>query len=165
LLNGQGLSTGTNINTSGKVTVGALSSLNVGGSYTQITGTMIVDGTLTAPSGATLQKGSLVGKGTVVSAITSWVGHCRRCFDQAGKAFDHWQLHAAVERCAKQLHRRHGRRNVRRSGRLERREPWGNPRYQVSEWFRSRRKGIASQSLPAPGEWKVRDRNRNQHQF
>ena len=71
LLNGQGLSTTTNVNNSGKVTVGTLSSLNVGGSYTQITGTTTVDGTLTAPSGATLQKGSLVGKGTVASAVTS----------------------------------------------------------------------------------------------
>jgi len=55
----------------GKTTVSANSKFTVGGSYTQTAGTTKVDGTLTAPSGFLLQGGTLFGKGTIASAVTS----------------------------------------------------------------------------------------------
>lgn len=71
LQKGQALTTATNLSNAGKLTVGASSSLTLGGSYTQTAGTTTVDGNLTAPGGFALQKGSLVGKGTVAAAVTS----------------------------------------------------------------------------------------------
>jgi hypothetical protein len=68
---GQALTTTTSLSNTGKVTVAASSSLTLGGSYTQTAGTTSVDGALTAPTGLSLQKGTLQGKGTVASAITS----------------------------------------------------------------------------------------------
>jgi len=54
----------------GKVTVGSGSSFRAH-SYTQSASTTKVDGTLTAPTGLTVQGGSLLGKGTLAAAITS----------------------------------------------------------------------------------------------
>ncbi|HEY6302433.1 MAG TPA: hypothetical protein VIX14_05150 [Terriglobales bacterium] len=71
LQTGQVLTTTTSLTNAGKMTVGASSALNVGGSYTQTAGTTTVDGTLTAPSGLNLQKGALQGKGTLAAAVTS----------------------------------------------------------------------------------------------
>ncbi len=71
LQNGQVLTTATSLSNAGKIIVGIGSGLSVGGSYTQTAGTTTVDGKLTAPAGLTLQKGSLAGKGTVVSAVNS----------------------------------------------------------------------------------------------
>ena len=67
---GQTLKTTTNLSNAGKVTVGTSSSLAVGGTYTQTSGTLTVDGSVTATS-LSLQKGSLVGKGTVGGSVTS----------------------------------------------------------------------------------------------
>jgi hypothetical protein len=71
LQTGQALTTGTSFSNAGKTTVGASSSLTVGGSYTQTAGTTTVDGTLTAPTGLNLQKGTLLGKGTLTAAVSS----------------------------------------------------------------------------------------------
>jgi hypothetical protein len=71
LQNGQALITTASLSNAGKITIGANSSLKVGGSLTQTTGVATVDGTLTAPLGLTLQKGSIVGQGTLVAAVTS----------------------------------------------------------------------------------------------
>jgi hypothetical protein len=71
LQGGQALTTATSLSNAGKITVAASSSLTVGGSYTETAGTTTVDGTLTAPTGLSLQAGTLQGKGTVASAITS----------------------------------------------------------------------------------------------
>jgi len=71
LQKGQVLATAINLSNAGKLTVGATSGLNVGGSYTQTTETTTVDGTITAPGGMTLQKGSLVGQGTPAASLTS----------------------------------------------------------------------------------------------
>jgi hypothetical protein len=67
------LTTISSFSNAGKTTVGTASSFNfnVGGSYTQTSGTTTVDGALTASTGLTLQKGSLVGKGTITAAVTS----------------------------------------------------------------------------------------------
>jgi fibronectin-binding autotransporter adhesin len=68
---GQILATATNFSNAGKTTVGAGSGFSVGGSYTQTAGTTTVDGALMAPAGLTLQKGSLMGKGTIAAAVNS----------------------------------------------------------------------------------------------
>lgn len=68
---GQILATATNFSNAGKTTVGAGSGFSVGGSYTQTAGTTTVDGALMAPAGLTLQKGSLMGKGTIAAAVSS----------------------------------------------------------------------------------------------
>ena len=68
---GQALTTTASLSNAGKATVAANSSLKVGGGYTQTAGTTTVDGTLTAPTGFSVQSGTLQGKGTVASAITS----------------------------------------------------------------------------------------------
>src|SRR4029077_1763705 len=70
LQNGQTLQTTTNLSNAGKVTVGTSSSLALAGTYTQTSGTLTVDGSMTATS-LSLQKGSLVGKGTVGGSVTS----------------------------------------------------------------------------------------------
>lgn len=71
LQSGQSLITSVDFGNAGKATVGAGSSLKVGGSYTQTAGTTTVDGMLTAPAGLSLTKGSLLGKGTIAAAVTS----------------------------------------------------------------------------------------------
>jgi hypothetical protein len=71
LQSGQALTTGTNFSNAGKTTVGAGSSFTITGSYTQTAGTTVVDGTLTAPTGLNLQKGTLEGKGTLAAAVSS----------------------------------------------------------------------------------------------
>jgi fibronectin-binding autotransporter adhesin len=71
LQTGQALTTGTNFSNAGKTTVGAGSSFTVGGTFTQTAGTTTVDGTLTAPSGLNLQKGTLEGKGTLAAPVSS----------------------------------------------------------------------------------------------
>ena len=71
LQSGQALITTTKLGNAGKVTIGAGSSFTVGGTYTQTAGTTTVDGTLTVPTSMSLQKGSLVGKGTVAAALSS----------------------------------------------------------------------------------------------
>ena len=71
LQSGQALTTSTSFSNAGKSTVGAGSTFTVGGSYTQTAGTTVVDGTLTAPTGVNLQKGTLEGKGTLAAAVTS----------------------------------------------------------------------------------------------
>ena len=55
----------------GGLTVGAGTKFNVTGSYTQSRGTTTVDGTLTAPSGTTINAGRVFGKGTVASTVVS----------------------------------------------------------------------------------------------
>lgn len=69
--NGQVLTTSTSVSNTGKVTVKVNSGLRLGGSYTQTAGTSTVDGTLTAPTGINLQKGSLLGQGSLAAAVTS----------------------------------------------------------------------------------------------
>ena len=71
LQKGQVLTTGTSLSNAGKVTVGTSSQLTLGGTYTQTAGSTTVDGTLSAPTGLTLQAGTLVGAGTLISAVTS----------------------------------------------------------------------------------------------
>ncbi len=71
LQSGQALTTATSFINAGKTTVGAGSTLTVGGGYTQTAGTTTVDGTLTAPTGLNLQKGTLEGKGTLTAAVSS----------------------------------------------------------------------------------------------
>lgn len=70
LATGQSLTTATNLSNAGKLTVQTGGALTVGGSYTQTAGTTTVDGSLTATT-ASLQKGSLVGKGTLDGTVTS----------------------------------------------------------------------------------------------
>jgi hypothetical protein len=74
LQSGQSLATTTALTNGGKVTVGATSTFKVGGTYKQAAGTTTVDGTLTAPSGMALEKGGLLGEGTVAAAVTSTAG-------------------------------------------------------------------------------------------
>src|SRR5579863_6721124 len=71
LLSGQVLATAASLSNAGKITVGAGSGLSMAGSYTQTAGTATVDGALSAPTGLTLQKGSLVGKGTLAAVVNS----------------------------------------------------------------------------------------------
>ena len=71
LQSGQALTTSTNFSNAGKTTVGAESSFTIAGSYTQTAGTTTVDGTLTAPTGLKLQKGTLEGKGTIAAPVSS----------------------------------------------------------------------------------------------
>jgi len=70
LQQGQALATSAGLSNTGKITVGLGSTLSVGGTYTQTAGTTTLDGTLTATT-VTLQKGSLLGKGTLGGAVTS----------------------------------------------------------------------------------------------
>ncbi len=65
------LVTPSNLSSAGKLTVGAGTNLKVTGSYTQMMGSTTVDGTLTAPSGTTIQAGSVFGKGTIASTVVS----------------------------------------------------------------------------------------------
>lgn len=71
LENGQSLTVTSNLATSGKLTVGAGSSLTTGGTFTQTGGTTIVDGTLTAPTSLTLTKGTIEGEGTLAASVSS----------------------------------------------------------------------------------------------
>jgi len=71
LASGKTLITPASLSNAGKLTVGARTNLNVTGSYTQTAGTTTVDGTLTAPSGATNQAGNVIGKGTIASTVVS----------------------------------------------------------------------------------------------
>jgi hypothetical protein len=71
LASGKMLTTPANLSNAGKLTVGAGTNLKVTGSYTQTAGATTVDGTLTAPSGATIQAGSVFGKGTIASTVVS----------------------------------------------------------------------------------------------
>lgn len=70
LQNGQALSTTTGLASAGKIIVGTGSSFKVGGSCKQTAGVITVDGTFTAAS-MNLQRGSLVGKGTIAAAVSS----------------------------------------------------------------------------------------------
>jgi len=59
------------LSSAGRLTVGAGTNLKVTGGYTQTAGTTTVDGTLTAPSGTTIQTGNVFGKGTIASTVVS----------------------------------------------------------------------------------------------
>src|SRR6202521_763476 len=71
LQSGKTLVTPANLSSAGKLTVGAGTNLKVTGSYTQTAGSTTVDGTLTAPSGTTIQAGNVFGKGTIASTVVS----------------------------------------------------------------------------------------------
>lgn len=71
LQKGQALTTDTSLSNAGKIIVGTGSHLTLGGSYTQTAKSTTVDGTLSAPTGLTLQAGTLVGAGALVGAVTS----------------------------------------------------------------------------------------------
>jgi hypothetical protein len=70
LKSGNTLTTSTNLSNAGKITVDPTSNFTVGGTYTQTAGTTTIDGTMNATS-VSLQKGSLVGKGTLGGSVTS----------------------------------------------------------------------------------------------
>jgi hypothetical protein len=55
----------------GKLTVTTGTKFTTGGAYTQTGGTTTVDGTLTAPSGTSIQGGKVFGKGTIASTVVS----------------------------------------------------------------------------------------------
>jgi hypothetical protein len=71
LQNGQALATTTNVTNKGTISVGTGSSFTTGGNYTQAAKTTTVDGTLSAPTGLTVKKGTLQGQGTLVAAVAS----------------------------------------------------------------------------------------------
>ena len=71
LQNGASLTTTANVSNKGTITVGAGSSLTTGGTFTQTAKTVTVDGTLTAPTGLALKKGTIQGQGTLAAAVTS----------------------------------------------------------------------------------------------
>jgi len=71
LHSGKTLITPADLSNAGRLTVGAGTNLKVAGGYTQTAGTTTVDGTLTAPSGTTIQAGSVFGKGTIASTVVS----------------------------------------------------------------------------------------------
>jgi hypothetical protein len=73
LMSGNTLTTPGNLSNSGKVTVGAGSTLQSGtsGAYTQTSGTTTVDGTLVAPHGVTITAGSLFGKSQINATVVS----------------------------------------------------------------------------------------------
>jgi hypothetical protein len=66
-----GLVTTPSFSNAGIAIVAAKSKFAVGGIYTQTMGTTKVDGTLTAPTGFSLQGGTLFGKGTIAATVTS----------------------------------------------------------------------------------------------
>jgi hypothetical protein len=68
---GKTLVTPASLSNAGRLTAGAGTNLNVTRSYTQTAGTTIVDGTLTAPSGTTIQLGTVFGKGKIASSVVS----------------------------------------------------------------------------------------------
>lgn len=70
LQSGQALTTSTSLSNAGKVTVGSSGSFTIGGTYAQTAGTTTIDGSMSATS-VTLQKGSLVGKGTLGGTVSS----------------------------------------------------------------------------------------------
>lgn len=71
LQSGQVLTTSTNLSNAGKITVKTGSGLTLAGSFMQTAGTTTVDGTLTAPTGVNVQKGFLMGQGTIAAAVAS----------------------------------------------------------------------------------------------
>ena len=71
LQNGQKLTTTSNFSNAGKVNVAITSGFTTHGSYTQTAGTTTLDGTLTANHGFNLQKGSVMGQGTLAAVVTS----------------------------------------------------------------------------------------------
>jgi len=71
LQKGQALATTTGLTNAGKITVGADSSLSVGGSYTQTSGTTQVDGALSVNSPMNIEKGTLLGQGAVGAGVIS----------------------------------------------------------------------------------------------
>jgi len=71
LQNGASLTTTKDLSNKGTINVGIGSSLTTGGSFTQTAKTVTVDGTLTAPTGLTLKKGTIQGQGTLAAAVTS----------------------------------------------------------------------------------------------
>lgn len=71
LHSGKTLITPANLSSAGKLTLAAGTNLKVTGSYTQTAGTTTVDGTLTAPSGTTIQAGNVFGKGKIASTVVS----------------------------------------------------------------------------------------------
>jgi hypothetical protein len=71
LQGGQSLATAGNFTNKAKIIVGAGSTFSSGGSFTQAAGVATVDGTLTAPSGLTLTKGTIQGQGAIAAAVTS----------------------------------------------------------------------------------------------
>jgi hypothetical protein len=68
---GKTLTTPAGLSSAGKLTVGAGTKLNVTGSYTETAGSTTVDGTLTAPSGTSIQAGNVFGHGTIASTVVS----------------------------------------------------------------------------------------------
>jgi hypothetical protein len=71
LHSGKILTTPADLSNAGRLTVGAGTNLKVTGGYNQTAGTTTVDGTLTAPSGTTVQAGNVFGKGTIASTVVS----------------------------------------------------------------------------------------------
>jgi hypothetical protein len=71
LHSGKTLVTPGGLSSAGRLTVGAGTNLKVTGGYTQTAGTTTVDGTLTAPSGTTIQAGNVFGKGMIASTVVS----------------------------------------------------------------------------------------------
>jgi hypothetical protein len=71
LRSGKTLTTPANLSSAGKLTLAAGTNLKATGNYTQTAGTTTVDGTLTAPSGTTIQAGNVFGKGKIESTVVS----------------------------------------------------------------------------------------------
>jgi hypothetical protein len=71
LQKGQALATTTGLTNAGKITVGADSSLSVGGGYTQTSGATQVDGALSVNSPMNIEKGTLLGQGAVGAGVIS----------------------------------------------------------------------------------------------
>ncbi len=71
LTTAKSLTTPAGLSSAGRLTVGAGTKLNVTGSYTQTAGSATVDGTLTAPSGTSIQAGNVFGRGTIAGTVVS----------------------------------------------------------------------------------------------
>jgi hypothetical protein len=71
LHSGKTLTTPASLSSAGTLAVAAGTNLKVTGSHTQTAGTTTVDGTLTAPSGTTIQAGNVFGKGKIASTVVS----------------------------------------------------------------------------------------------
>lgn len=71
LSSGRNLTTPGGYSNAGALTVGSGAKFNTPSSYTQTAGTTTVDGTLTAPSGTSIQAGKVFGKGTIASTVVS----------------------------------------------------------------------------------------------
>jgi hypothetical protein len=70
-LQGTNLTTPGSYTNAGKLTVGNLTSFKINGSYAETAGMTTVNGTLAAPSGTTIQAGSVFGTGAIASTVVS----------------------------------------------------------------------------------------------